>query len=320
MATLTSLGVGSGLDLNGLVTQLVALERRPLSLMQAKANRLQSQVSSFGKVSGYFGALQTAANKLNDSTLWSRTSATVSDPAVVAAAVGSNATAGSYALTVQALARGQTLASGTALASSGDTVGSGTLTLELGKWNATQSSFAPKDGSTAVTLTIGAGDTLQTLRDKINSAGAGVSASLITDASGVRLALRSTTTGEENGFRIGVADDDGQVADGTGLSRFAYDPAAGSGSLQLSQSANDARATINGVEIVSATNQVSGVVDGLTLNLNRESATEVAITVTADKTAISDAIKGFASAYNDLARYLADQTKYDSATKVAGLL
>ena len=79
MATITSLGIGSGIDINSIVTQLVALERRPLQLMQTDATRLREQVSSFGKMQSLFSGLQTASNALTSASLWSRSAATSSD-------------------------------------------------------------------------------------------------------------------------------------------------------------------------------------------------------------------------------------------------
>ena len=90
MATFTSLGVGSGLDLNTIVTKLVALERQPLTLMQRQASRLQTQVSSFGQLSSLMSGMQTAANALTNPQLWSQSAVSSSDPSVVTVAGGSD--------------------------------------------------------------------------------------------------------------------------------------------------------------------------------------------------------------------------------------
>ena len=320
MATFTSLGVGSGLDLNTIVTKLVALERQPLTQMQKKASLLQTQVSSFGQISSLMSGVQTAANALNNPLLWSQSSVSSGDDSVVSVSASNNVSAGNYAVSVQQLASGQTLASGSGYSSSSALVGSGTLTLSLGSWNSDQSAFTAKGGSTSVDVTVSATDTLSTLADKINGAGAGVTASLVSDSGGVRLALRSSSTGEANGFRVSAADSDGNNNDALGLSLVAFDPPNGATAMQLMQGSADARATINGIAVRSASNSITGAVDGLTLNLNKVSASAVNVAASPDRGAVQTAIKTFASAYNAMIAYIADQTKYDPTAKVGGVL
>ena len=315
MATITSLGIGSGIDINSIVTQLVALERRPLQLMQTNASRLQAQVSSFGKMQSLYSGLQTASNALTSASLWSRSAATSSDASVVSSSGGDGAAAGNYAVTVQALASSQTLASGTTYPAATSLVGSGTLTFALGSWNADQSSFTDKPDTAAVSVELSATDTLQSLRDKINASGAGVSASIVSDASGVRLSLRSASTGVENGFRVAATE-----GDTPGLSLLAYDPLSGPSSMQLKQSAGNARAVVNGIAVVSASNELTGVIEGLTLRLRKESATPVDVAVASDRGAVTAAIKTFADAYNELTRYLSEQTRFDPGSQTGGPL
>jgi hypothetical protein len=116
MPAITSLGIGSGLDINSMVSQLVALEGRPLEQMKSQASQLQTQVSSFGKLSSLFSTLQSAANKLTSNSLWSQSVAASSDSTAVSIVGGSTAAAGNYAVSVQKLASPQTVASGTAFA------------------------------------------------------------------------------------------------------------------------------------------------------------------------------------------------------------
>jgi flagellar hook-associated protein 2 len=315
MASITSLGIGSGMDINSIVTQLVALERRPLQTMQSDATRLQTQVSTFGKMQGLFSSLQTASSALTSATLWAQSKASSSDDSVVSSSQGSSAAPGNYAVTVQALASSQSLASGTVFNAATDLVGSGTLSISLGSWNDDQSEFTDKADTTAVEVSVSASDTLASLRDKINGSNAGVTASIVTDTNGVRLSLRSSATGAENGFRI-------QAAEGAeaGLSRLAYDPPGGAVGMDFKQAAGNARAVVNGIDVVSASNELSGVIEGLTLRLRKESATPIDIAVASDHDRINAAIKTFADAYNELTRFLSDQTKYDATSKVGGLL
>lgn len=330
MPAITSLGIGSGLDINSMVSQLVALEGRPLEQMKTQATQLQTQVSSFGKLTSLFSSLQSAANKLTSNSLWSQSVAASSDAASVSVVGGSTAAAGNYAVSVQKMASPQTVASGAAFTSATELVGQGQLTIELGAWNdVPPMTFLPKLGGGQVVVDVAATDTLQNLRDKINAAGAGVTASIVTDSSGARLSLRSASTGAQNAFRIQANDTgDGNPSDPAGLSRFAFDPANlpaydplnPTASMVLKQTAFDAKATVNGIEVTSASNDLNTVVEGMTLRLHKETAAPVDVSVTQDREAIKTAIQAFATAYNDLTKTIAEQTKYDPTTKVAGAL
>ncbi len=322
MPAITSLGIGSGLDINSMVTQLVALESRPLTQMQTAAKSLQTQISSYGTLNSLFSALQTAANKLNSATLWTQATASSSDTTAVSVTGGAGAATGNYAVRVESLASSQTVASGSAFTNSSELVGAGTLTIELGGWeDRPPLTFVPKvGGGGAVSIEASDTDTLATLRDKINAADAGVTASIVTDSSGARLSMRSTNTGVENGFRVVAYDDDGDGVDNAGLSRFAYDPESGANVMTLKQAAGNAKATVNGIGVESASNEIDGVVEGLTLTLRKQTTTDVDIAVSSDREGIKTAIKGFSDAYNNLAKTIADQTKYDATTKVAGAL
>jgi flagellar hook-associated protein 2 len=327
LATITSLGIGSGLDINSIVSQLVALERRPLQQMQTDTNRLQTKVSAFGQMKSLFSSLQDASNKLNTASLWTQASAASSDETAVATVGGASAAPGNYAISVSQLAANQTVASRAVLPAATDLVGEGTLSLQLGSWDEPPSVFSAQSGSSSLDIAISDTDTLQSLRDKINSSGAGVTASLITDASGVRLALRSTDTGLENGFRASVTDGDGTHNDGAGLSRFAFDPENGAAEMDYKQAALNAVASINGIEVNSASNELNGVIEGLTLRLRKTTTTPgqippgaVDVAVTSDRESIRKAVEDFAAAYNSLSSYISNQTKYDAASNVGGLL
>jgi flagellar hook-associated protein 2 len=323
MAAITSLGIGSGVDINSMVNQLVALESRPLTQMQSAARALQTQISSYGQLQSLFGALQTAAGKLSGTSLWQQSKAASSDDSAVSVVggSGSGAAAGSYSVSVQNLAASQTVVSAGAYASASEPVGAGTLTIDIGSWDLPPMNFVPQVGRAPVQVTVDGSDTLATLRDKINGAGAGVTASIITDSAGARLALRATDSGQSKAFRIGVADNDGGPAgDGAGLSRFGFDPASGLVNMEQKVPGEDARATVNGIDVVSSSNELSGVVDGLTLRLRKENFGSADIAVTNDREAVKTAVQGFADAFNALAKALAEQTKYDAASKTGGPL
>ncbi len=320
--SISSAGIGSGLDVTSIVGSLMAVERRPLAQLQAQADSLGTRLSTVGKMQGYFSALQTKANALTSNTLWSGTIATSSDTAAVKVSTSNGAVAGSYAVAVAHLAAGQTVTS-TALASSSATLNEGSLTIELGSYQAgaPAAGFDAKAGASAITLNIGSGDTsLAALRDKINASGAGVSASIISDASGARLSLRSKDTGVENAFRISVTEtvDDGNAA--TGLSALAYDATAASSPMARTTSAVNAALTVNGIPLSSASNTLNNVADGLTLSLVRPTTTDIDISVTADTASVKTAVTDFVAAFNTLAGFIKAQTAYNADSKVAGSL
>jgi len=319
-ASITSLGIGSGVDVNAIVTQLVALESRPIGQLRSQASELQTRVSSYGQLSSLFGALQTAANKLTGSSLWASSRASTSNEASVQVVGGNAAAPGNYSVEVTTLAAQQTLVSGARLASPAAPAGSGVMTLDIGQWDYPPMNFLPQVGRDPVSIVVTAEDTLATLRDKINGAGAGVTASIVTDSGGARLALRAAASGEQQAVRVSVADDDGGAAnDGLGLSRFAFDPEHGSAGMTQEVPGRDADARVNGIRVLSASNDLDGVVDGLTLRL-RSPGSSAEVSVSSDRDAVKAAVQDFATAYNNLARTIAEQTRYDPASEIAGPL
>src|SRR5690606_28266125 len=154
--------------------------------------------------------------------------------------------------------------------------------------------------ASAVNIEIGPGDnTLEKIRDKINAANSGVTASLVTDASGVRLVLRGVS-GSENAFKVTATDADGDSSDATGLSALNYDPSADITTMSATQKASNAQATINGLAITSASNTLTDVVDGLTIQLNKKTTADnpIELTVSQDNESIKKGIDAFTSAYN----------------------
>lgn len=320
-STLSSLGVGSGIDANSIITQLMAIERRPIAQLQSAASDLDTKLSTYGKVQSYVDTLGTAAKALNDPALWRAMSASSSDSTSLGVTAADGATAGSYSVQVGTLAAAQ-MTAGTAVASTTTAIGQGTLHIDIGSWAADNSSFTPKSGSTTVDIDIGPGeDTLQAIRDKINAkTDLGVRASIVNDATGARLVLQSTTTGVANGFRVQVSDDDGNDADASGLSRLSYDPANGAAVATRSQAAANASATINGLTVQSATNTLSDVIDGVTLTLTKPTTSPVTVSVSANTTSMRSAITSFVKAYNDLMSNLRTQTAYNADSKTGGPL
>lgn len=322
MASLSSVGVsGTGLD-ESVITKLVAIEKQPAEALSTKNTALQTKVSTWGKIQSAFSSLKDAANKLTQSDFWRGTTATSSNDTAVGVSTTSNAAASSYAVTVSQLAQGQMVAS-SAFASKTATVGEGTLRIQLGNY-VTDNSVAPpavtfnaKAAASAVDIAIGPGDnTLEKIRDRINSANAGITASIVNDAAGSRLVMRGAN-GESNAFQVSVIED---VA-APGLSALAFDASTGATSaMALTQSAQNAKANINGLDIASESNTLSDVVDGVTLTLKQVTSTPANITVAQDTASISKGVSDFISAYNNVVSTIRVQTLYDEASKTAGPL
>ncbi|WP_137894096.1 flagellar filament capping protein FliD [Ramlibacter sp. 2FC] len=319
MAGISSPGIGSGLDVGSIVSQLVALERRPIELLAQQQSKLSAQLSSFGLMQSYMSNLQSAAAQLAKPEFWSAVSASSSDTASVGATASAGAPSGSYSVTVTQLAQAQSLAS-PAFSSAQAVVGTGTLRIQLGSWSADMGSFTAKSGTSAVDIEIGSGDqTLEGLRAKINAANAGVSASIVQDVQGARLVLTSTATGAQNGFQVTAPVDNG------GLSALVANPPATSatppptGMLQT-QAARNAQATVNGLSVESSSNLLDQAIQGVSLTLNKATASPVTIGVGTDQATLKKGVEAFVGAYNELSRFLSTQTRYDAGTKLAGSL
>jgi flagellar hook-associated protein 2 len=321
--TISSPGVGSGLDVNSIVTQLMAIEQQPLTNMQNKETALQSQVSAYGQIKSSLSALQTSISGMTTLAGLQTLSASVGQGGGLTATVGPGATAGSYALGVSALAQSQKLVS-TGYTSTSSAVGSGTLTFTFGTTDA--GTFTADTAQAVQQVTIAPGQaTLAGVRDAINAAAIGITATIVNDgsANGQRLVLTSTKTGAASSVKIDVADDDGNATDAAGLSALAYDPAAASGSgrnLTETQAAQDATLTIDGLTVHRATNAIADLVAGVTLNLTGVTSGTTSLAIAANTSSVSTAVQSFVAAYNGLQSTLTTLTKYDATTKTASVL
>lgn len=305
-STISSLGVGSGLDAESIVTKLVALERQSITKLEASNTTLQTKISTYGKVQSSISALNDAAQKLTDSSLWNATTATSADNVAVSFATTSGASTGNYSVGVNALASSQSVVSNTTFASSSALVGAGSLVIDQGTWNGNVFS-ATTSGRPPITIT--STDTLADVRDKINGANAGVTAAIVNDATGSRLVMTSKDTGLANGFRVQ-----------SGLTSLAYDPQTNTTGTTRNQAASDAEATINGITVKSSSNTFANVLSGVSFTIGKTTTSPVNVSVTQDTAAITKAITDFASAYSSLTSMLSTNTKYDEGSKKAGTL
>ena len=320
--TLSAAGVGSGLDVQSLVTQLMGAEQKPLTQLATQEAKFQAKLSSLGSISGALSSLQLAAKALASASAVSN-SASASDSSVLTATASSEAQAGKYSVTVNKLAQPQKLLAA-GVSSTGAAIGSGsdtTLTFTLGSITGTPdgagiypdpTTFTANAAKTPVTVLItSSNNTLVGIRDAINAAGAGVTASIINDGgtSPYRLTLTSNDTGLANSLKIGSSDDSA-VAGSIGA-LLAYNPASASGvagtqKLSQTQAARNADLTIDGVAIASASNTVTEAIQGVTLNLAKEATSQV--TVARNTSGISSSISSLVNAYNGVNSAIAGPT------------
>jgi len=318
--TISSPGVGSGLDINSIVSQLVEVEKQPLKNLQTKATKLQTQLSSFATVKSQLASLGDASKALLSSETWGAKTISSSNTSAITGAVTSSAIASSFSVGVTQLA--STQSARTAAMTSTETVGaSGTLSISIGAW--TSGAFTATDSSKDISVSISSTDTLSSVASSLNSADAGVTAVVVTSGTQQRLLIRSSDTGVDYGFQIHAYNGSGtEVTDGTtGVAKFSYIPVAlGTSGLTQTQAAQDASITVEGITVTSSTNSVADAVPGVTLNLLATTSSDAEITVGKDTDIIKTKIAAFQDAYNTLVSNLKTLTKYDAATKTAGAL
>jgi flagellar hook-associated protein 2 len=325
-ASVSSPGIGSGLNVNSIVSQLMAVEQQPLTALQTAQTGYQADLSAWGTVQGAISSLQTATQALDNPSQLQSLSANVGDTSQLSASVNSQAVAGSYSIAVNTLAQSQQLIS-SGFANTTSMVGTGTLTFRFGTYNSTANTFTPNATAAAPSVTIDSSDdTLQGVANAINAAGIGVTATIVNDgsSSGNHLVVTSTATGTSNSMQITVADADGNNTDTSGLSQLAYDPTAAVGSgqnLSQTQAAQDATLSIDGIAVTKPSNTITDAIQGVTLNLTKAApTTPTTLTVASDSSGITTALNNFVSAYNSLNTTMAGLTAYDASTSTAGLL
>ncbi|QHD51028.1 flagellar filament capping protein FliD [Vreelandella aquamarina] len=307
MATITSLGVGSGLDLTGLLDQLQAAERGKLAPITLQKKQQQAKISAYGQLQTSLNSFQDALAKLNDPKLYQSLSANVRGDAINTT-TSASALPGSYRVEVSQLATSGTLAStratdrDTAL----DLQGATALRLDFG-------------GADSIDIDIAPGSSLSAIRDAINAnKDAGVNATIINDGQGFRLALSSKNTGADASIASFSFVDTSQAPAVTVAGPFGEDAAT-------KRAGEDAALTVNGISISSANNQIEGAIQGVTLNLAELSiadgeATTSTINVERDTLKQREAINGFVKTFNDLKGTIGKLTSFSGDAETAGEL
>lgn len=285
---ITSAGVGSGLDIESLITKLVSAERSPTETrLTTKQSVLNTQLSAVGTFKSVLSTLQTKLAALKSDGDLMTLSATSSDTDILGVSTSSAATRGNYQVEVLSLAKSHKLAS-TAFAGADTSLGAGDVTI----------------GVAGKSFTVTLGDTQNTLADLKNainkaSDNTGVTATLISESGGTRLVLSSNETGADNTVTVSSS-----------LLGFTEQ-----------QAAQDAHVRVDGYDVYSASNSVSDAIDGVTLKLQKaEPGTTLSLDVALDTDAAAKTVQSFVSAYNSAIGTMASLTKYDAGTKTAAVL
>jgi flagellar hook-associated protein 2 len=311
MATITSLGIGSGLDLNGLLDQLKDAERGKLAPITRQQEQQEAKISAYGKIQSSLEGLKETVDGLKDPKLFQSLSASVRGDEITATA-DAEALPGSYRVEVSKLATNGTLATSRVNDSSEALTLNGATQLQL--------NFGAGATSSSVTIDIAADSSLEGVRDAINAnKDAGASASIIFDGTGYRLALSSSDTGIDASIQSFTFLDEANAE---------VSVEAAEGGALVSDSVidgQDAELTVNGIPITSDTNQVEGAIQGVTLNLGSlgigegETASST-VTIERNTLKIREAVGDFVEAFNEMKGTIGSLTQYSGDRETAGEL
>ena len=302
MATITSLGVGSGLDLNGLLTQLQSAERQKLTPLTQQQSAQQTKISAYGRLQSAMGRLQDSVTALNDPSTFCKQTSSVTGEGVAATA-GETANAGRYEINVTQLAKGGSVASNSVAIDQVLTTATTSLTIDFGA-TYTDGVFDPNAAPlNSYSLNIAADSTLEDVRDQINAdADAGVTASIMNDGTGYRLALSSKETGKE-----------ASVVGFSGLAQLTMDDAT----LRPGQ---DAELEVNGIAITGTTNRIEEAIQGVTLDISAVSENPVSLVIERDEESLKETINEFVSTYNEVRSTIDRMTAFNGEGETSGEL
>lgn len=293
MASISSLGIGSGLDLNGLLDQLKTDARQQLTPIVKQQQSYQAEISAFGTLENALTDFREAAAELADPETF-RAVKTENSGESFTVSADEEAVVGSYDIQVTQKARSYSVATA-GLASKEAALGGGTISFTLGNGETFSVDVSDSDSS------------LVDIRDAINSADGGVTASIIDDGSDqpYRLVLSSTDTGTDAAITA-VDFGSGGLGSSLGLD------------VSTEVQARNAQLTVNGIAIESQDNRVEGAIQGVTLNVTDTG--NATLDITPDTSGVGKKVESFVSAYNDLQETLSKLTDYNSDSETAGTL
>jgi len=294
---LTSVGIGSGIDIGGIVTALVDAESAgKIATFDANEGTITAKISGIGALKSAMSEFQTKLEALTDSDTFGSQKVAVSTKDYLSATVDETAVSGSYQVKVEQLAQSQKVSTAV-VADNATTIGTGSLAIAV--------------GSNSFNIDVEATDTLTEIMNKINSSDDNddVTATIINGELGPQLVLGSKTTGLDSTISVTATDSDGN----TGLSdTFAMTEVT---------PAKNAIVYIDGVKVVSQKNTIEEGITGVSLTLTAADIDKTTtLTVSKDTAKTKTAIEGFVTAYNSVMTTIKDLSSYDADTEQAGIL
>ncbi|MFB3901892.1 MAG: flagellar filament capping protein FliD [Acidobacteriota bacterium] len=293
------LGGAGGLDVYGLVQQIMYVEREPIRRLDQKINTYQAKIEAFNKLNSELSSLASALDGLNDPESFSAMKAISSDEAKLTATASSESQPGTYQLQITRLALFDNFASASSFASSSSAIGVGSFDLTVG------------DVTTTITID-SSNNTLEGLKRAINTSGAQATAAIVNDGTGYRLTITSSESGAANA--LSISNNTLTLSDG--LTPFSLSRTH----LIGSTSELDALLTVNGLTVTSSSNQVQDVIEGVQIDLHDTTTGPVILTVENDADRVRESITQFVEAYNKAYTLINGQFEYNEAAKAAGPL
>lgn len=304
--SLSTPGIGSGLDIKAMVDAYVKAEITPLQINHDKQlTNATTELSAVGQLKGYLSGLQSSLTNLSDLTQFYSMKYSLSEQGYLSTTLTPQAAKGTYQIEIQKLAQQHTLASDYLT-----NTGSGTITINFGTYNADKTAFTANTSATPVTITIPPGsDSIASVRDAINNQNSGVVASIVQDGQGSRLTITSSQTGENYAMKIS----------GT-VTSLNYDPTTGPNSVIESVAAQNSLVKINGLTLIQSTNKLDNAIAGTTLNLTQaQTGKTITLKIDENKDQVTALLNDFIKKYNDSMTFLTNLTGYNSATKQGGI-
>lgn len=295
----------SGYDFSSIVDTMVQNYSLPLNQMQEKQSKLEIVKDSWRDINTRLSALENSLDKLHDSSTWSATTVSSSNTDVLNVSSAAGTVHGSYKIIVERIAAAQTAVSTVQNVENS----SAPTGLEAGTFSITV-------GEKTTNIKVAAGASMDKIAEAINNGDTGISASVIKVSGGYQLALISKNTGVENAAVFHEVE--GNVLHSLGV--LNVDDISGEDVLNVSQSAQDAKLSVNGIgNIISASNKVTSAIPGLTLDLqNAAPDTAVTVKVSASYKEAEEAVQAFVDQYNSVMSFIEEKVKYDSDTKIKG--
>lgn len=290
MSTLSVSGLVSGLDTDSIIQALVDVRRAPITLLEEQKKEVNTQLTAFQTLETLLSSLESTVNSLNSVDDFRAKDGSSSDESVVTVTATGSANTGSFNITVNQIAQAETFVADGMADKDTTPVASASGTL----------SFTVGSGS-AVEISVTASTTLEELASSINSANAGVTATVIDDGSDTnpyRLVLRSDTTGSDGNITFNQNDTDLTFTN--------------------TQADQDASITLDGIDITSSSNTITEVINGVTINVVASGTTS--FTISNDTSTVTSKINEFVEAYNAVKDFINQHSTYDTVTEEKGAL